>query len=328
MRRAAGGMMAGEGRAPGDLDDLVVFVHVAQNASFVAASRRLRIPASSVSRAVARLEEAIGVPLLRRTSRAVTLTDEGRQLLLGAADHVDGLREALASLADRRPEPSGVVRVTAPAFTGATRIAQSLAGFALAHPKIAIHLDATNTIRDLLHDGFDFGIRVGPQVDADFVARPLWRGRFALVAARDFAQRAWGDTIAGRGDAALTRDALDAAPCVVLRTPITWRFVDAAGRATEVTPRARFVVNDPRSAIEMARRGLGVALAPLEAIAPDERDLVQLTTAFGTPEPVDLFVVYPSRRLLPLRVRMAIDWLMTASAPGFGRRSGPRRPTP
>src|SRR6478735_2587239 len=139
------------------LDDLSVFACVAQQESFVAASRRLAIPTSSVSRAVARLELDLGVQLLRRTSRKVAITDEGRQLLDRVAPHLEVLEEALTLTADRRPRPSGVVRVTAPAYTGSTRLARSLARFALRHPEITIELDATNVIRDLLQDGFDFG---------------------------------------------------------------------------------------------------------------------------------------------------------------------------
>src|SRR5690349_14146176 len=114
------------------LDDLSIFVSVARQASFAGASRRLGIPTSSVSRAVARLEDELKVQLLRRTSRNVVLTDEGRELLEQAAPHLGALEAALASALDRQPEPSGVVRVTAPAYTGSTRIARSLAAFSLA----------------------------------------------------------------------------------------------------------------------------------------------------------------------------------------------------
>src|SRR5688572_11385187 len=118
------------------LDDLVVFVAVAQQRSFVQASRRLALSTSSASRAVARLEESLALPLLRRTSRNVAVTDEGQQLLQQAAVHLEGLGAALALAAEQRLEPSGVVRVTAPAYTGSTRIATALARFAVAHPAI------------------------------------------------------------------------------------------------------------------------------------------------------------------------------------------------
>jgi LysR family transcriptional regulator AphB len=299
-RRAARGTI--EAPPPATLDDLAVFVSVAEHASFAEASRRLALPTSSVSRAVARLEEAIGAPLLRRTSRKVVTTDEGRRLLLHSTASIASLREALSTAADRRPEPSGIVRVTAPAFTGATRVARSLTAFALAHPKIAIELDATNATRDLLRDGYDFGIRVGPNADADFVARRLWQGRFGLVAARSFVEKAF------RGRLRITREELEHAPAVALRKSVVWRFRRPNGETVEIAPRACFTVNDPRVAADVARRGLGVALLPAEAAA-EAPELVSLETDFGEPTPVDLFVVYPTKRLLPARVRLAIEWL-------------------
>jgi DNA-binding transcriptional LysR family regulator len=287
----------------GALDDLSVFVVVAEHASFVEASRRMGIPTSSVSRAVARLEEQLGLPLLRRTSRRVVLTDEGRQLHHQARPHLEGLEEAFATAVDQHPEPSGVVRVTAPAYTGATRVTDALAAFALAHPKITIELDATNAFRDLLQDGFDFGIRVGPLQNPDFVSRRLWRGSFGLFAAPALAKQ----LLAGR--ARINRKDLETGACIVLRPSATWRFLDARGEIICVTPNARFAVNEPRAALNAATLGLGVALAPLDAAATNGGELVRLAADFGEPESIDLYVVYPTRRLLPLRVRMAIDWL-------------------
>lgn len=286
----------------GDLEDLAVFVEVARQRSFAEAARRLRLPTSNVSRAIARLERDLGVPLLRRTSRRVAITTDGDHLLAEAAAHIEGLRDALAGVADRRPEPSGVVRVTAPAFTGATRVADALAAFARAHPKITIELDASNALRDLIHDGYDFGIRVGPHVDADFTARRWLQGQSALFASRDFVHRELRDR------RTLTRAVLERAPCIVLRTPITWRFVDPAGAGAELVPTPRFVINDPRSAVDAARHGLGIVLAPLAAVPA--RALVKLSTELGEPRPTDLYIVYPARRFLPVRARLAIDWLL------------------
>lgn len=289
--------------ASGVLDDLSVFAVVAEHASFVEASRRMRVPTSSVSRAVARLEEQLDVQLLRRTSRRVTLTDEGRQLHQQARAHIEGLEEALAAVVDQHPEPSGVVRVTAPAYTGATRVTEALAAFAVAHPKITIELDATNAFRDLLQDGFDFGIRVGPFQNPDFVARRIWRGTFGLFAAPELAEK----MLTGR--AKITRADIETGPCVVLRPSATWRFVDKRGDVVSVTPNMRFSVNDPRAALSAAKLGIGIALAPVDATTRASGELVQLSADFGEPEAVDLYVVYPTRRLLPQRVRLAIDWL-------------------
>jgi LysR family transcriptional regulator, transcriptional activator AphB len=284
-------------------DDLATFVEVARHLSFVEASRRAKVPASTVSRSVARLETALGVRLFQRTSRKVVLTDEGRQLLLRGAPSLDELREALIGVADRRAELRGRIRVTAPAFTGATRVARSLAAFAHAHPGVTIELDASNTIRDLIEDGFDLAIRVGPLADSDLVARHLWDGHFGLFAERAFLVKAL------RGRKSASRELLERSPAVVTRLSTGWRFRDDEGAITEVSPRTKFAVNDPRAAVEVARRGLGFVLAPLDAVPPRDRQLAVVRCDLGEPVPAPIYAVYPSRRLLPVRVKRALDWL-------------------
>jgi len=298
---------------------LSVFVRVAQHQSFAAASRRLAIPTSSVSRAVARLEDELGLQLLRRTSRNVVLTDEGRQLLGSAALHLQGLEEALALLSDRRPRPTGVVRVTAPAYTGSTRIARSLAAFTLAHPEITVELDATNVIRDLLQEGFDFGVRAFSYASPDFVTRRLWQGRYGLFAAQSFVNRSLS------GKQSITRQTLEREPCVALRRAAQWRFRGLSDELLEISPHVVFTVNDPRGIAEVARLGLGIALLPVDAEADDLPGLVRLRTDFGEPEPIELYVVYPTRRLLPLRVRLAIDWLVEEEKKAVPRVARARR---
>ena len=281
-----------------DLDPIATFVAVAREESFVAAARRTKVPPSTVSRVVARLESELGVRLFQRTSRRVALTEEGRRLLLETAPLVDGLAEAIAAVKDQRAEVEGVVRITAPAYTGATRIARAMAGLAKAHPGIVVELDATNAIRDLVADGFDLGIRVGPVTDADFVARRLWESELGL-----FASRAFLRTVRRP----FTRELLATTPAVVLRRAASWRFVDVRGAIVEVRPNVRFAVNDPRAAVDVARQGLGLVVAPVEAA----EGLVRVRSSLGEPAPLVLHLVYPSQRLLPRRVRVTIDWLLS-----------------
>ncbi|MBL8607610.1 MAG: LysR family transcriptional regulator [Myxococcales bacterium] len=292
---AAGALAGGHGA----LDDLAVFLAIAAAGSFTLAARRSAIPKSTVSRAVARLEQRLGVALLRRTTRRVALTDDGRQLALAAAPHLEGLREALAVAHDDDGELQGVVRVTAPAFTGATIVAQRLGAFARAHPRVRIELDTSNVIRDLVAEGWDLGVRVGPLADADFVSRRLWTGRFGVFCAR----RGGGER-----KRRVTRADLEGGPCVVMRTSSRWRFRDARGLVADVVPGAAFVVNDPRAAMEAAAAGAGWVLAPLDA-ARARGDLAEARCELGRPEPIDLHAVFPTRRLLPRRVRAALEWL-------------------
>lgn len=103
-------------------------------------------------------------------------------------------------------------------------------------------------------------------------------------------------------------------PAIVTRASGTWSFLDPSGARFEVAPRVRFAVNDPRAAVDVARLGVGMALVPVEAVAHGDPELVRLEPerGFGTPEPARVFAVHPSRRLLPLRVKLALEWLARA----------------
>jgi LysR family transcriptional regulator AphB len=285
-----------------DLADVALFVAVAEQASFVEAARRTRTPTSTVSRAVARLEESLGVRLLQRTSRKVAVTDDGRQLLLSAGPLVDELQQALVAVADRRAEPRGLVRITAPAYTGATRVATSLASFVRAHPGISVELDASNTVRDLIEERYDLAIRVGPIADSELVSRRLWESASGLFATRELIERELGKSRRA------SRPALSRVPAVTTRRNGKWRFEHHDGQIEEIVPSARFTVNDPRAAIEVARHGAGFVVAPLDAAA-QAPELVRVETTLGDPEKAQIHAVYPSRRLLPARVRLAVDWL-------------------
>ncbi len=291
-----------ENETPGGLDDLATYVAVAEATSFRGAARRTGLSTSAVSRAVERLETRLGAPLLRRTTRSVTLTDEGRRLLDEAFAPLAQLRTALATAEEPTEVLRGTLRVTAPAYTGRTSLTRALATFAAGHPELVVELDATNAFRDLVGDRYDFGVRVGPAVDADFVARRLFRGPMGL-----FCTPALRRATAGRRRT-IDRTTLEQAPAIVLRRTSTWRFRTTAGEVIEVRPRARFLVNDPGAAAEAARHGLGFVLCPPEAAAAHP-ELESVRCDFGVPEAVDLFVVHPSRRLLSQRARRAIDWL-------------------
>jgi DNA-binding transcriptional LysR family regulator len=295
----------------GAMDDVAVFVAVARAGSFVGASTQTRMPTSTVSRAIARLEERLGLALFRRSSRKVALTDAGRNLLLRASPSVDALREAIAETTDERGDIAGSIRITAPTFTGATRVTARLAAFARKHPRVTIELDASNSLRDLVMEGYDVGIRVGPSVDADFVARKLWTGRFGLYATEALLKEVAGARAARART--IDRAVVERGPCVVTRSSAVWRFRDQRDDVVQVKPKGRFIVNDPRAALLAASAGIGFVLAPQEAGAT-MKELVALTCEKMAPEPTDLYLVYPTRRLQPLRVRKLIEWLASTEA--------------
>jgi LysR family transcriptional regulator AphB len=261
------------------------------------------MPTSTVSRRVAQLEEALGQRLLQRTSRRVGLTHEGERLRERAGPLLEGLASVLDKAADREEEPSGRLRVTAPVSTGAQRIAPALFSFAARHPRLTLELRLTNAMVSLVEEGFDLAFRVGPVQDAELVARRMWSVPFAFAASPRFVRQEL------RGRTQLDRDSLGEVPAILTQSGGSWRLRRRDGSIEEFRPRERVSVNDPRVAIAAAVEGLGVVCVAKESIEQQGPALTQLTVTARTVEPRELFAVYPSRRQLPARVRLALDWV-------------------
>jgi DNA-binding transcriptional LysR family regulator len=315
------------GMSAANLDDVRLFLEVARHASFVEASRRTGVPTSTVSRAIARVEAALGVRLLQRTSRRVVVTDDGARLVARAAPLFAELDDVMDGAVDRDPEPSGRLRITAPVVTGASLVAPAMVGFAARYPKVEVDLRLTNAVLSLVDEGIDLGFRAGPIRDAELVARRLMTLPYALAGSPGFVRAHL------TGAPRVTAAALAELPALVGSPQSPWRLRRRDGSIEEVRPRARFAVNDPRVAVDAARRGLGVVRAPAELIAREGDALVPIAVAGATLEPGELFIVYPSRQRLPVRVRAAIDWMIRhveaqqAHAPGAAH-PPPPRPAP
>jgi DNA-binding transcriptional LysR family regulator len=142
------------------LDELAVFVEVAGAGSLAAAARRLGVPKSTVGRAVARVEEDFGVPLVRRMARGQGLTEAGRRLATLATSHVGALRDLSAALVSDVSEPYGNLRITATADLATLVLGPLVAEFVQRHPSVSIELEATVRVVDLVREGFDLALRV------------------------------------------------------------------------------------------------------------------------------------------------------------------------
>ena len=299
--------MSGIIRALGlSLDDVRLVLAVARYASFVNAARRTGIPLSTVSRAVARVEAVVGARLLQRTSRRVSVTEEGARLIAQAGPLFAEVEAVLDGTVDRDPEPAGTLRVTAPVMTGAAIVAPALFAFAARYPRIVLELYLTNTVLSLVEEGFDLAFRIGPIRDAELVARRVMGLPIVLVASPAFVRDALG------GKPSVTAAALAELPAIVNSPARPWRLVRRGGEVEEVRPRARISINDPRAAIEAAKLGLGLVGVPAELAAHEQEGgaLVLVAIADAELEPGEVFAVYPSRRQVPARVRAAIDCVM------------------
>lgn len=172
-------------------DELAMFVEVAEAGSLAAAARRFGLPKSTVGRAIARLEEDSGAPLVRRMSSGPALTDAGQTLVTHAAPHVAALRDAASALSREADEVHGGIRITAPVDVAHLVLGPLVASFVARHPRVSVDVDASIRIVDLVSEGFDFAIRVARKslASSSLVAKRLARLDLGLYASPSYLAR-------------------------------------------------------------------------------------------------------------------------------------------
>lgn len=230
------------------------FVAVAEQGSFAAAARRLGLSGAALTRHVAGLEDHLGAQLLRRTTRAVSLTDDGAQFLDRARGILAEFEEARRALERDSGNLTGRLVVTAPVIFGRLHVAPILSVLAQAHPRLEIELQVTDRIESLVGDGIDAAFRIGTLADSGDVAQRVGRVRRVLVGAPDY--------LAGAPPLGAPRDLL--AHRLIRFQPLTpaghWTFYPE-GRALTQRPAAAFATNSADIAIAEALRGGGLCLA-------------------------------------------------------------------
>lgn len=244
------------------LDGLPVFVAVADTLSFTAAAQRLGISPSAASQAVRTLEKRLGTLLLHRSTRSIRLTEAGSEYLARVRPALTELQAAARDVAGRHLAPSGPLRLTVPRAAFNARVAPVLAAFCRTYPEIEVEVNVEGRLIDIVQHRFDAGIRYGDMLERDTVAVKLSEPSEAvLVAAPDYLVRhgtpaELADLVAGR--AVMGRSALDG-------RVIAWRL-QSDSEPVLVAPRARVIVHDLVSEIDLTVRGLGVACLPVTSI--------------------------------------------------------------
>jgi DNA-binding transcriptional LysR family regulator len=288
--------------SPDDLPTLAVFAEVVERRSFTAAAAAVGLAKSAISRRIAALETRMGVRLLQRTTRLVSPTEEGQRLYLHCAQLVAAARRADLVLSSA--DGSGPVRVSAAVAFAQLHLTAAVAEFLRRHPGVAVHLDANDRVVDLVGDGIDVAIRVGRLADSSLVARRLVSDPVVAVASPAYVQRSGAP-----------RHLSDLDRHVCLRYSTAWVGEDRlpwTRRATrERTAGRRLVAGDAVIVCRAAVEGLGIALLPSHVVAAEVAAgrLVRLLGQVPLPR-VDIWLVYPTQRHMPSRVRSLIDFLV------------------
>jgi DNA-binding transcriptional LysR family regulator len=280
-----------------DLNAVRMLVQVAEARSFTVAAGQLGISQSGLSRAIGRLESALGVRLLHRNTRNVSLTPDGRQFVEHCAPLLSGLEDAERRLGDRPSTPSGVLKLTAPSMFG-RKVLVPLAGQLMAaHPQLQFELVLNDRLVDLVEEGFDAALRTGPISDVRMVARPLRPLNWVTVASPAY--------IARHGEPASV-DALHDHACLAVRNLrsgrlVDWQFREADGQLREFTPPARMVFDSGDPLVEGALAGIGIVQVMDFAVADALADgrLQRVLQPFEGRSRVLSLVYPPSRQASP-----------------------------
>ncbi|MET0294637.1 MAG: LysR family transcriptional regulator [Phenylobacterium sp.] len=285
------------------LDEVRLFVAVADLKSFAAAARRAGVSPAQASKAVARLEDRLKARLLNRTTRDVSLTDVGRAYLERARALVEEF-EALESSVVDASGPRGLLKVTAPTAFGAAELECVILEFAKAWPEVSLEVSLSDRVVNLVEEGFDVAVRITRMGDSSLIARKLGEARIVTCAAPDY--------LAREGVPADPSE-LSARECILdlnLADPTVWSFGRGAGR-TEVRVHGRLRLSNAEACIAAARLGFGVARAPDFAAAEDLRaGRLQTLLCEHEPEPMPIYAVYPHARHLSAKVRVFVDHLV------------------
>jgi len=289
-----------------DLQQLASFLAVVRAGSFVGAADATGLSKAAVSRHVTELEATLGVRLLHRTTRRLSLTDEGQRFHVRAGELMEALQDLETETASSGGEASGLLRINAPVTFGNLHLAPLWPRFLAEHPKVSLDIVLNDRVVDLVDEGYDLAIRITTLGSSQLVSRRLATTRIVLCAAPAY--------LDAHGAPAHPRDL--AAHEVFAYSYWTggddWRFNGPDGEVSvRVHPRIRS--NSGDTCRVAALEGRGIILQPEFLVGPDLRagTLVELLPGYRSLE-LGIHAVYPTRKHLPMKTRRLVDFLAAA----------------
>jgi DNA-binding transcriptional LysR family regulator len=279
------------------------FVRVVDAGSFTSAANQMNTTQPTISRQIAALEDHLGARLLTRTTRRLTLTDDGRVFYEQALRALEALGEAENAIGRRRSKPSGMLRMAAPAVFGRLHIVPRLPAFLGRYPDVTVDLIMSDTFTDLAEQGVDLAIRVGEISDPTLIAKRIGLVRRVTVATPAYLR------IHGT-----PRTPADLAEhdCIVytrLTTGNQWVFESDSGPLV-VDVKGRYRADNSEAVREGVINGLGIAVIPSFAFTEEiDSGVVRVLLKKYEPRRLPMHAVYPSRRFVSLKVRAMIDYL-------------------
>jgi DNA-binding transcriptional LysR family regulator len=291
-----------------ELSVLQTFVDVVKQGSFAAVARERNVDPSSVSRAIAGLEEELGIRLLQRTTRQLSPTEAGMMYFQRIQPLVEEMQQAIDVATDVSGQPKGTLRITASVSFGLKCIVPLLSDFRSMYPDLTIDLVLTDANVDLFAERIDLAIRLGLLADSTSIAQQLIQTRYFICASPQYLKQ-WGHP---KIPSDIEKHNCLLFPLAGFRSK--WRFRNRDREESEVFVRGHTIISNAIALQQCAIAGMGLALLPNWLIGDDLRDgaLVNVFPSYdvtATEFSTAAWLVYPSRAYVPLKVRVFIDFL-------------------
>jgi len=286
-----------------------IFLEVVKHQSFAGAARSLGLSGPALSKQVQSLEDQLGVRLLHRTTRQVTLTEEGAYYSERAQKALDDLAEAEHQIQERKASPTGVLRINAPIAFGKRYLVQAIASFAKQYPDVQMEVDFDDRHVDVIGEGYDVVIRIGAMEDSSLIVRKLADCPIILCASA---------TCIEQNGRPHTVTELAEYPAIIYTrhgSGNKWRYRDAKGKIASVSLNQNFAANNAEMMLEACLQGLGATLLPIFSVAThlQSGQLVELLPELHTYPERGIFAAFPQNRHLSIKVRLFVDWLAECS---------------
>jgi DNA-binding transcriptional LysR family regulator len=289
---------------PTDLNDLRFFAEIIERGSFTLAAQALGIQTSRLSRRVTALESELGVRLLNRTTRRISLTEAGKHFLEHCQAIVVHAQAAYEEVEKTRAAPSGVVRISCPIGMLESGMSRTLLRYLDRYPNVRLMLDATNRRVDVIEEGLDvaFRVRRPPLADSELVIRQLWKSHTILVASAEFL---------AQHPPLSTLEQASSLPTLVMGNiseRFEWTFYDPEGNALSASHKPRLATDDLSTLRMAARAGMGVAELPRELVKSELQDgsLIHVLPELISHEAI-AHAIYPTRRGMVPAVAALLD---------------------
>lgn len=276
------------------------FLQVVEQGSFTKAARSMDLSTSHISRQINQLENRLGVVLIKRTTRKLSLTDAGHEYSISLKKIRQELIEATDNLQGKQKAPRGLIRLTGAGGFVSQQIAPLLAQFIKLYPEVCIEIEFSDRNVNLIEEGFDLAIRFGRLHDSNLIARPLTTRYMSLVATPDYLEK--------HGKPVVPHDLVNHNCLIAMRN--RWRF-KIEEKIEEVKVQGNWRSNNGDAILQACLADLGIAHLAKDLVQPqiDNNQLVYLLEPYQVNDNAT-WLIYPRKDLIPHRVRLLIDFLL------------------